>query len=243
MRLRRELALSLSVALTLAALSFAPEIYAAAKSAKSKTASKACVKTIGKCPKKGCPGRGDSALSELKNREDTPAVGDVEKSTIPKVVGLKSPSKRDLKADRSALKGIEGKAVSVTGFLVHSKASGAEACNCFLPGSPNNDFHLTLSPINGEYDAVKKKSLVLEMSPRQRPQGWTTAKLSALSRRKTFVRVTGWLLYDSEHAGAVASLPRATAWEIHPVRKFEVCTKSTLCGDSDSAWKLLEDLP
>jgi hypothetical protein len=52
-----------------------------------------------------------------------------------------------------------------------------------------------------------------------------------------FVRVTGWLMLDTEHI----SLPitRSTNWEVHPVAEFEVCTL-TRCR-AEEGWVTLDE--
>ena len=50
------------------------------------------------------------------------------------------------------------------------------------------------------------------------------------------VRVTGLLMYDSEHAFQ-SPLVRRTSWEIHPVFRLEFCPKGKDCkADSDQGW-------
>ena len=54
------------------------------------------------------------------------------------------------------------------------------------------------------------------------------------------VRVTGLLLFDSEHF-LHNHLVRVNNWEIHPVLKFEGCTTDKDCTvDSDEGWKSLD---
>jgi hypothetical protein len=49
------------------------------------------------------------------------------------------------------------------------------------------------------------------------------------------VRVTGLLLYDSEHALGPFKLTRKTDWEIHPVVRLEYCPKNKACADKGTA--------
>ena len=54
---------------------------------------------------------------------------------------------------------------------------------------------------------------------------------------KLKVRVTGLLLYDSEHALGPFKLLRKTDWEIHPVFRLEFCPKDKTClAASDENW-------
>lgn len=58
------------------------------------------------------------------------------------------------------------------------------------------------------------------------------------------VRVTGLLLFDSEHAQPGRELKRHNNWEIHPVLKMEFCpTGKTCTKDSNKNWEDLEDQP
>ncbi len=45
--------------------------------------------------------------------------------------------------------------------------------------------------------------------------------LSALVNSNTQVRMSGWLMYDSEHVNVIGT-ERATVWEVHPITKIEV---------------------
>jgi len=57
------------------------------------------------------------------------------------------------------------------------------------------------------------------------------------------VRVTGLLLFDSQHFSHEL-LIRDTNWEIHPVLKMEYCPKGKTCrADSDENWADLDNEP
>lgn len=57
------------------------------------------------------------------------------------------------------------------------------------------------------------------------------------------VRVTGLLMFDSQHFLEKPPLLRVNDWEIHPVLKLEYCPAGTTCkADSDEGWKSLDDL-
>ncbi|HEX8456379.1 MAG TPA: hypothetical protein VF656_03575 [Pyrinomonadaceae bacterium] len=212
-------------------------LYPITSAAKKKPA---CVKTLGKCPAQGCGG--DPKLNTFKNQMDSPAASDVEEWTIADIIELNETTPKTWKsgADRGPLEAIgEGKAVSVKGYLIHAKLTGTpESCNCFLQGAANNDFHLNIVPTRA---GTMKQSLVIEMSPRSRNQQWKLPTMQALAGTKTYVRVTGWLMFDSAHAH-FQSMPRATAWEVHPVTKFEVCQGTKKQCDAGNNWKALEDL-
>ena len=151
-----------------------------------------CANSISKCPVKGCGG-GDPKLDTLKNRTDLPnsPLG----WTIPQIIALKQPTHWTSGQDRSSLTD-EGQAVILEAVLVHAKTAEPESCNCYLTGAPNNDIHLNLTATASQ---TLDDSVVAEITPRVRPAGWTLTKLSNLYRQKAYVRVTGWLMFDSEH--------------------------------------------
>src|SRR5262249_47992131 len=93
----------------------------------------------------------------------------------------------------------QGAAVSVVGFLSHKikVQKGGESTNCHLLGDNEVDWYiyLTKSPAQGIDEAV-----IVEATPRTRPSHkWTTAMLVLLVDSQTPVRISGWLMYDTEH--------------------------------------------
>jgi hypothetical protein len=67
--------------------------------------------------------------------------------------------------------------------------------------------------------------------------------INTASRDALLVRVTGLLMFDSEHSLG-RPLTRVKNWEIHPVMGLEFCPKGKTCtADSDDNWKDLEDQP
>jgi hypothetical protein len=57
------------------------------------------------------------------------------------------------------------------------------------------------------------------------------------------VRVTGILMFDSEHSLG-KKLVRSNNWEIHPVLALEYCPKGRCCtADSDENWVKLGEQP
>lgn len=194
----------------------------------------ACATSIGDCPPGGCGG-GDPKLNELKNRTDAPS--SPEARTISQIVALKQPKKWTSGQDRSSLKPDEGTPVVVEAYLVHAKNAGVESCNCYMQGKANNDIHMNLTQKQGQ---TPDESVVAEITPRPHPSGWTMTKLTSLYTQDAFVRVTGWLLFDSEHVTRSGG-PRATLWEIHPVTKIEVCSggNPAACAQAQN-WQPLE---
>lgn len=100
---------------------------------------------------------------------------------------------------------------------------------------------------------MKQTSVIVEMTPHYRSlfqaARWTLDALRAVRGRQ--VRVLGQLILDSEHnipsqnCAIATTAPqgtacwRATAWELHPVTRFEVCNQDA-CGPTSPHWKGLE---
>jgi hypothetical protein len=236
--MKKRIALLLLFGLTVFA--FSSDVYAAKK---KKAKNPPCVKTMAKCPIQGCGG--DPKLNTNKNRTDSPS--DVSNMTIARIIDLnvKSPKTWKSGSDRQPLQDLgEGKAIAVKGYLINAHASGVEACNCRLTGPANNDFHLNMITAKNEGKDKKilmKQSLVIEMSPRSRLAGWILPTLQALADQRMYVRVTGYLMFDTAHVH-FQSMPRASAWEVHPIMKFEVCQSTRTACDAGNNWINLEDL-
>ncbi|MDQ3175721.1 MAG: hypothetical protein M3Q91_18755, partial [Acidobacteriota bacterium] len=240
----------LALAFTLSSFAFP-----AAQAAKKK---KACATTLANCPREGCAS-GDAKLNVLKNLKKKPTNAEAEEMTIADVIFLNAstPTKWKSGQDRQAVTDLgEGKGVRIKGYLINAhQTGGTETCNCHLVGLANNDFHLnfvqeqpTSPPAGSTKKAIiaakqplMKSSMVIEMSPRSRNKRWSLPRLQALSDGFNYVRVTGWLMFDSQHP-SFSHLPRASAWEIHPVTKFEVCTQTVAECDAGTGWKTLETL-
>lgn len=197
-----------------------------------------CVASLEDCPLEGCGG--DPGLNTVKNRQD-PA-SDPEKWGLDEIIGLQEEIQEDWKSgmDRVPIEEAgEGFAVVVTGYLIHASNNSVESCNCRLPGPENKDIHVNLVT---EKEYERDESVVAEFTPRNRPDGWTVAKLGALAKKRAYVRITGWLMLDTEHLSRPGG-PRATIWEIHPVTKCEICTKSKSDCDKGKGWKALATYP
>jgi hypothetical protein len=94
----------------------------------------------------------------------------------------------------------------------------------------------------------EKQSETAEFTPRVRldhPK-LTGARLQSLigaaSKHVLLVRVTGLLMFDSEHSLG-HHLNRVNDWEIHPVMKMEFCPTSKTCTADSSNWEDLEGQP
>ena len=158
--------------------------------------------------------------------------------TLTKIRSLKQPSVWPLNKDRSSLQGPgkEGTPVRVKGFLQHAKKEGGESCNCGVLGVNNTDIHLVL--VSNLTDP-ESSSITVEMTPRVRQKNnhadWTFGKVNDFEG--DYVRVTGWLVLDTKHISK--PLVRATNWEVHPIIKFEHCTraKSTCDKPNGKGWE------
>ncbi|HEV2863053.1 MAG TPA: hypothetical protein VGX48_18705 [Pyrinomonadaceae bacterium] len=196
--------------------------------------------TLAECPEQGCGG--DPNLNRFKNQTRSPKASAVEEWSIADVIELneQSPKRWKMGADRKPLRDIgEGTAVAIKGYLIHAAVTKtAEACNCGIKGDENNDFHLNIVATKA---GDMEQSLVVEMSPRSRNANWKLPRLKTMAKTKTYVRVTGWLMWDSQHAH-FEHMPRATAWEVHPVTGFEVCEGTKKECDAGKKWVALERL-
>jgi hypothetical protein len=192
------------------------------------------------CPATGCGELGDALLNRAKNR-----FGPV---TSPQVVTLKNirdlaqPNTWDTGSPRDSIADIEGRPVVVMGFLLKAKRGGAESCNCGITGAFNTDIHLVLVsklPDLDDEDEVSEAeagSVTAEITPRVRQHGhpkWVVKNINDFEGE--FVRLTGRMMLDTKHIPQAHRLPnerqnkglkRATSWEVHPVTKFEICTKT-----------------
>jgi hypothetical protein len=164
-----------------------------------------------------CGPTGDStkaapkSLNTNKNRTDLPGDADYVQISWDDLATL----------PKSRVKDFQGAPVTVVGFLSHQVKveNGGESTNCHLHADPEVDWHiyLTKSPAQGIKDAV-----IVETTPRTRPSHkWTTDMLSPLVDSQTRVRISGWLMYDSEHVGVIGT-QRATVWEVHPITRIQV---------------------
>jgi len=195
---------------------------------------------IPSCPATGCGELGDALLNTAKNR-----FGRV---TSPQAVTLKDirdfaqPDTWDTGSPRDSIADIEGRPVVVMGFLLKAKRGGAESCNCGITGAVNTDIHLVLVsklPDLDDEDEVNEAeagSVTAEITPRVRQHGhpkWVVKNIDDIEGE--FVKLTGRMMLDTKHIPQAHRLPherpnkrlkRATSWEVHPVTRFEVCTKT-----------------
>jgi Bacterial SH3 domain len=152
-------------------------------------------------------------LNSNKNRTDVPGDSDYVDVAWNDLKGLPSNRKDDF----------VGAPVRVIGFLSHrikvENDGSGESTNCHLLGASEVDWHIYLT--NSSAQPISK-AIIIETTPRTRPQhSWTTDMLGPLVDSQTQVRISGWLMYDSEHVNVIGT-QRATVWEVHPITRIEV---------------------
>jgi hypothetical protein len=177
-----------------------------------------------------CGSTGDASnpkaqvLDSKKNRTDIPQPGTYIPAGWGVLANLPSAQPEQL----------QDAPVEVEGYLSHriqveNNGSG-ESTNCHLLNADEVDWHmyLTSQPAQGIADAI-----IVETTPRTRPfHSWDKSTLDALVDSNTKVRISGWLMYDSQHVGAIGT-QRATVWEVHPITRIET-------QDANGAWKNIE---
>jgi hypothetical protein len=210
------------------------------------------IASLNDCPVTGCGELGDAALNTAKNRTGNPLT--VKRLTLDEIRRMPQPSSWNTGADRTSIRGPgrEGAAVSVTGFLLKAKAEGKESCNCGLSHRADTDVHLVLVSKMPEAKTkeaiaeVEKDSVTAEITPRVRGKNekWLYRNVNDLEG--SYLRVTGYLMLDSKHFPQAQvlqgerlnrGLSRATNWEVHPITKLEVCTKSRDECESGKGWQ------
>jgi hypothetical protein len=175
----------------------------------------------------GCPAEGDGGdpvLNRLKNRIDNGTYLPVQFDALEK---LKWPTDTERKrhaswsaSDTAQIERYEGIPLAVEGFLEGAKEEGPETPNCHGADLPQHDFHIWLTKTAGE---DRTRSIVVEMTPRVRPQhpAWRVDVLTRVAASRARVRVSGWMMYDPEHPEQL-NQTRGTLWEIHPITQVEV---------------------
>jgi hypothetical protein len=210
------------------------------------------------CPDEGCGGRHDPALNKQKNirpEDDQQAVP----RSIAWMKALHNPKHfngKNLSRDELRQLG-EGQKITVVAWALAARKGAKETCNCKLSAKADTDNHIVLVDPAIENPTLikneKRDSETAEFTPRVRlgHPNFTQEKLQALidpawssgetpKEGKLLVRVTGVLMFDSEHFLQHA-LKRHNNWEIHPVLKMEYCAEGGTCDEnSDANWKDLE---
>jgi hypothetical protein len=215
------------------------------------------VNTIKECPEEGC---GQGFDPDLNRHKNTPS--DDQKPVLQTIEWMKTlPNPRHFTAKdqkRDELRNIgEGQKITVVALALAARKGGQESCNCKLKAKTDTDNHIVLvdpaleEPTLAENE--KRDSETAEFTPRVRlnHQNLTQENLEPLidpnwksgaapKEGKLLVRVTGLLMFDSEHF-LRNPLKRHNNWEIHPVLKLEYCPEEQACqATSDDNWVDLE---
>jgi hypothetical protein len=169
------------------------------------------------------------ALNLLKNR-------DTEPTSIDDSVTLEAIMKP---ANDGTFQPSQG--VGIIGYVANVKAGEPqETCNCARTDIADIHIDFVLQPADA---ATSSKFMIIEITPRfQDALGNLAAMKTAIQGK--WVRFTGWMLYDVVHkSNAKNTNPtgraiwRATAWEVHPVTKVEVCTTTIAQCKQGTGWK------
>ncbi len=176
-----------------------------------------------------CPTQGDAknprvkALNLLKRRMTVPAPSDMDNQAT--LAAMVAPGDDTNRFD-------DQKGATIEGYVADVKVGGVESVNCHTHDPKYRDTHieLTLDPLHDD----ETKRVIVEVTPQWREVmagkdvDWNTAALRAELLGK-WIKVTGWLLFDEEHANAAENTApgashiwRATVWEIHPITDIEV---------------------
>ena len=177
----------------------------------------------------GCGLEGDATnpsvrqLNRLKNRTAAPEPQQIDSRAS--LAAMLEPGD-----DRSRWD--ESRGGEITGYVWDVKVGGVETVNCRASDPQHRDTHieLVLDPMNSSAN----HRVIVEVTPRarvlagERGEDWSANALRDHMQGR-WVRVRGWLFFDSEHeTQSVNTAPgrardwRATAWEIHPVTSLEV---------------------
>jgi hypothetical protein len=220
-----------------------------------------CAATLVKCDQQfngdGCLKSGnendfDPKLNVQKNRTDiATSFRDV---TYADMIRMKEPANWTRGADRTDLQTklvdgtviTEGTPIRVYGYLNVARREGAESCNCKLdaegePGQYLTDVHLA---ITDKKSTPETRSFTAEITPRFRAMANNPKELiwsSIQNYKGLFVRVSGYLVLDTEHLHS-SPPKRKKSWEVHPVVKFEVCAvKAQNCAPTGTAgWRTIK---
>jgi hypothetical protein len=222
-----------------------------------------CQPTLADCPDEGCGGSFDANLNRRKNiRSDDQAAT---LHTLTWMKKLEDPEGFEQGASRDELTALgEGQKITVVAYLLVAKPElGGESCNCGLHTPAETDNHLVLvtgttvrkfpvsdNPAENKpvFHSRELESETAEYTPRVRltHPNFTREKIQpmidATPQKALLVRVTGLLMFDSEHF-LRNHLVRVNNWEIHPVLDLEFCTTGDACKATGNVdWKSVDDL-
>jgi hypothetical protein len=222
-----------------------------------------CKASLAECPDEGCGTQFDPNLNRRKN-----IISDDQTTTLRTLTWMKKlddPENFQEGDSREELTALgEGQKITVLAYLLVAKPElRGESCNCGLQTPAETDNHLVLvtkttvikfpaatgNTANTQvFHSREKESLTAEYTPRVRLShpNFTREKIQpmidARPKKALLVRVTGLLLFDSEHF-IRNHLVRVNNWEIHPVLKMEFCATGETCKAGDDAgWQSIDAL-
>lgn len=189
-----------------------------------------------------CPAKGEyrngklangsiAALNVMKNRYRSPESFDrsitLEQMSMPGDDSRRWTTQKDLGARVSGY----------VAFMIQNFEG--ESCNCFKIDDAHSDTHIDL--VVSEKTANDFAThVIVEVTPRmkflakKRGLNWSTASLMKQFNHK-WVTVEGWLMWDGEHIKQASNTHpadpdhnnwRVTCWEIHPVTRIELASRS-----------------
>ena len=127
-------------------------------------------------------------------------------------------------------------------LAIKKKATPAKEATDSHPAVPAR------SAAQNTLSAREEQSETAEFTPRVRLDHPKLAgarlqsRIAAAPKQALLVRVTGVLMFDSEHSLG-KHLHRVNNWEIHPVLKLEFCPTGDICTADSNKWENLEDQP
>ncbi len=164
------------------------------------------------------------ASNRKKNRLTRPQAGDIDGTAALTAIHQTGDDRTRWSDTRGA---------SIVAYVIEVKKGSQETVNCGDTDSAYIDTHIDV--VQHPTDSAKRTHLIVEVTPRWREfvshQGtdWTTRTVKQ-TLEGHWVRFTGWLFWDFEHAHnaentnpGVSSNWRATAWEVHPVTQIKIC--------------------
>jgi hypothetical protein len=177
-----------------------------------------------------CPPQGDATrpkiqqLNQLRARLEEPSDDDYDDTAD--AGALIEPGDDSLRWQNDT-------AVEITAYVLDVRDGGATSANCHSADPAHHDTILDLSPGASVSDTSHR--IIAVITPQWRRLmaknriDWTTRSIRAKYLQQ-YVKVRGWLLFNSEAAArslntaplAGAGITRATAWEIHPVTGIEL---------------------
>lgn len=199
---------------------------------------------IEQCPDTGCGPSLDPKLNQRKNIRSDDSTA--ETMTIAEIKDLPDPvAGYAIGDDRDKLTALgEGKKITVEAWALVARKGGGESCNCKLLTPRDTDNHIVLVDPSVRSPTLARNedsSITAEFTPRVRLDHPNLARpnlqsLITSGGGKRKVRITGLLMFDSEHSLG-HHLKRDNNWEIHPVLGLQYCPRTTC---TESQWKDIE---